>query len=112
MVEANPSLARSQRQAQRQAHAVRVLAQQRAREEVKAAIRREGRVKLSAVPARDITGMAEALVIADAAFRAKIIAEATSSAGSGDREEGCGDNIPHSRATTWKVSAVRRGEIQ
>jgi DNA invertase Pin-like site-specific DNA recombinase len=59
MVEAIPSLARSQRQAQRQAHAVRVLAQQRAREEVKARLRREGRVKLSSVPSREITAMAE-----------------------------------------------------
>ena len=52
MVEANPSLARSQRQAQRQPErmrlAVRVEAQRRAREEVKAKIRREGRVKLAA----------------------------------------------------------------
>ena len=80
MVEANPSLTRSQRQAQRQAErmriAVRVEAQRRAREEVKARLRREGRVKLCDVPARDITAMAEALVIADGVFRAKLIAEA------------------------------------
>jgi hypothetical protein len=80
MVEAVSSLARSQRQAQRQAErmrlAVRVEAMRRAREEVKAQIRREGRVKLSQVPSREITAMAEALVIADAAFRAKLIAEA------------------------------------
>ena len=79
MVEANPSLTPSQRQAQRQAErmriAVRVEAQRRAREEVKARLRREGRVKLCDVPARDITAMAEALVIADAVFRAKLIAE-------------------------------------
>ena len=56
--------------------AVRVEAQRRAREEVKAQIRREGRVKLSEVPSREITMMAEAAVIADAAFRAKLIAEA------------------------------------
>jgi hypothetical protein len=51
MVEANPSLARSPRQAQRQTErmriAVRVEAQRRAKEEVKARLRREGRVKLS-----------------------------------------------------------------
>ena len=76
MVEAIPSLARSQRQAQRQAHAVRVLAQQRARNEVKAQIRREGRVKLSSVPSREITAMAEARLLADVAFRAECVAYA------------------------------------
>jgi hypothetical protein len=76
MVEANPSLARSQRQAQRQAErmrmATRVEAMRRAREEVKAQIRREGRIKLSAVPAREITAMAEAYVLS----HREIIAEA------------------------------------
>jgi hypothetical protein len=80
MVEANPSLARSQRQAQRQAErmriAVRVEAQRRAREEVKAKIRREGRVKLASVPSREITAQAEARLLEDVEYRAKLIAEA------------------------------------
>ena len=58
MVEANPSLARSQRQAQRQAIAVQVLCERRAREEIKDQIRRQGKVKLSRVPQREITAMA------------------------------------------------------
>ena len=44
----------------------------RAREEVKAQIRREGRIKLSAVPAREIAAMAEAYVLA----HRELIAEA------------------------------------
>ena len=80
MVEANRSLARSQRQAQRQAErmriAVRVEAQRRAREEVKAKIRREGRVKLASVPSREITVQAEARLLEDVEYRAKLIAEA------------------------------------
>jgi hypothetical protein len=44
----------------------------RARAEVKAAIQREGRIKLSAVPAREITAMAEAYVLA----HREVIAEA------------------------------------
>ena len=76
MVEAISSLTQAQRQAQRQAHAVRVLAQQRAREEVKTAIRREGRVKLSAVPSRDITAMPEARLLEDVDFRAECVAYA------------------------------------
>ena len=44
MVEANPSLARSQRLAQRQAQAVRVLCERRAQEEIKDQIRRQGKV--------------------------------------------------------------------
>jgi hypothetical protein len=61
MVEAVSSLtpSRAQRQAQRMHHAVRVEAMRRAREEVKAAIRREGRIKLCSVPSREITAMAE-----------------------------------------------------
>ena len=58
MIETNPTLTRAQRQAQQQAErmrlAVRVLCQRRAQEEVKARIRREGRIKLSQVPPREI----------------------------------------------------------
>ena len=43
--------------------AVRVEAVRRAREEVKAQIRREGRVKLCSVPSREITAMAEATIL-------------------------------------------------
>ena len=53
-------------------HAVGVEALRRARAEVKAAIQREGRIKLSAVPAREITAMAEAYILA----HREIIAEA------------------------------------
>ena len=56
--------------------AVRVEAQRRAREEVKAHIRREGRVKLSEVPGREITAQAEARLLEDVEYRAKLIAEA------------------------------------
>jgi hypothetical protein len=76
MVEANPSLARSQRLAQRQLQAVRVLCERRAREEIKDQIRRQGKVKLSRVPARDITAMAKARLFEDAEYRARLIAEA------------------------------------
>ena len=43
---------------------------------MKAQIRREGRVKLSEVPAREITAMAEARLLEDVEYRAKLIAEA------------------------------------
>jgi hypothetical protein len=76
MVEANPSLARSQRQAQRQAIAVQVLCERRAREEIKDQIRRQGKVKLSRVPQREITAMARDRLFEDADNRAKLIAEA------------------------------------
>jgi hypothetical protein len=52
--------------------AVRVEAMRRAREEVKAQIRREGRIKRSQVPAREITAVAEAYVLA----HRELIAEA------------------------------------
>ena len=52
------------RAAERMRIAVRVEAMRQARTEVKAAIQREGRIKLSAVPAREITAMAEAYVLA------------------------------------------------
>ena len=56
--------------------AVRVLCQRRAQEEVKARIRREGRIKLSQVPPREIVAMAEARLLEDAEYRAELIAEA------------------------------------
>jgi hypothetical protein len=95
MVEANPSLARSQRQAQRQAErmriAVRVEAQRRAREEVKAKIRREGRVKLASVPSREITAQAEARLLEDVEYRASSSPRRrpSSSVGSGGHVVGC-----------------------
>ena len=60
MVEANPSLAQAQRLAQRQVIAVRVLCERRAQEEIKDRLRREGKVKLSRVPRREIIAMAKA----------------------------------------------------
>ena len=43
---------------------------------MKAQIRREGRVKLSEVAAREIAAMAEARLLEDVEYRAKLIAEA------------------------------------
>ncbi len=76
MVEANPNLARSQRQAQRQAQAVIVLAMYTAKRDVKDAIRREGKVKLSRVPRHHIEKLARARLFEDGEYRAKLIAEA------------------------------------
>ena len=76
MVEANPSLTHSQRLAQRQAQAVRVLAMHTAKRDVKDRLRREGKVKLSRVPHREIIAMARARLFEDAEYRAKLIAEA------------------------------------
>ena len=76
MVEAIHSLTQTQRLAQRQAIAVRVLCERRAQEEIKDQIRREGRVKLRSVPRREIIAMARAKVFADAAYRTRLIAEA------------------------------------
>jgi hypothetical protein len=76
MVEAIPNLTQAQRQAQRQAQAVRVLVMHAAKREVKDAIRREGKVKLSRVPQREIIAMARERVMADAAYRARLVAEA------------------------------------
>jgi hypothetical protein len=47
-----------------------------AKPEVKEAIRREGKVKLSRVPQREITARARERVMADAAYRARLIAQA------------------------------------
>ncbi len=76
MVEAIHSLTQAQRLAQRQAQAVRVLAMHTAKRDVKEAIRREGKVKLRSVPQREIVALANAKVMADAAYRAKLIADA------------------------------------
>jgi hypothetical protein len=76
MVEANPSLARSQRLAQRQLQAVRVLGERRAQEEIKDQIRREGRVKLRSVPRREIIAMARARLFEDGEYRERLVAEA------------------------------------
>ena len=76
MVEATPSLTHAQRQAQRQAIAVQVLAMHAAKREVKEQIRRQGKVKLPRVPARVITAMARERVMEDAAYRARLIAQA------------------------------------
>jgi hypothetical protein len=76
MVEANLSLTQAQRLAQRQAQAVRVLCERRAQEEIKDTIRRQGKIKLSKVPRREIIAMARARLFEDADYRAKLIAEA------------------------------------
>ena len=76
MVEATPSLTQPQRQAQRQAQAVRVLAMHTAKREVKHAIRREGRVKLRSVPHREIKRLARARLFEDAEYRWRLIADA------------------------------------
>jgi hypothetical protein len=65
-------MTRADRVAERMRMAVRVEAMRRAREEVKAQIRREDRIKLCSVPSREITAMAEAYVLA----HRELIAEA------------------------------------
>jgi hypothetical protein len=47
-----------------------------AKREVKEAIRREGKVKLSRVPHREIIAMARARLYEDAAYRSRLIEEA------------------------------------
>jgi hypothetical protein len=59
MVEAIHSLTQAQRLAQRQAQAVRVLCERRAQEEIKDQIRRQGKIKLSKVPRRDIVRLGQ-----------------------------------------------------
>jgi hypothetical protein len=76
MVEATPSLTQAQRQAQRQALAEQVECEPRAREEIKDQIRRQGKVKLSRVPHREITAMARARLFEDAEYRSRLIEEA------------------------------------
>ena len=75
-VEAIHSVAQAQRLAQRQAQAVRVLAMHTAKREVKDQIRRQGKVKLSKVPHRQIVAMARARLFEDGEHRAKLIADA------------------------------------
>ena len=75
MVEAIHSLTQAQRVAQRQVIAVRVLCERRAQEEAKDEIRRQGKIKLSKVPRREIIAMARAAIL-DAAYRARLVAEA------------------------------------
>jgi hypothetical protein len=91
-------------------HSVRVEALRRAREEVKAQIRREGWMRLSSVAPRDITAMAEAKVIADAEYRARLIAEPKRVVE--QWHWGRAEDCPHSSTTTWKVGAARPREIQ
>ena len=76
MVEAIHSLTQAQRVAQRQVIAVRVLCERRAQEEIKDQIRRQGKIKLSKVPRHHIVAMARTRLVDDAAYRAKLIAEA------------------------------------
>jgi len=76
MVEAIPSLARSQRLAQRQAQAVRVLAMYAAKREVKEQIRKQGKIKLSKVPHSEIERLARAQLFDDGEYRARLVAEA------------------------------------
>jgi hypothetical protein len=83
MVEATSGLTQAQRQAQRMQLATRVEALRRARAEVKAAIQREGRIKLSAVPAREITAQAEAYILA----HREIVVEARAKAAGWAAEE-------------------------
>ena len=76
MVEAIHSLTQAQRLAQRQAQAVRVLCERRAQEEIKDQIRRQGKIKLSKVPRRDIVRLARVRLFEDAEYRSRLIAEA------------------------------------
>jgi hypothetical protein len=76
MVEATPSLTQAQRLAQRQLQAVRVLCERRAQEEVKDQIRRQGKIKLSKVPRREIIAEAKARLFEDAEYRSRLIEEA------------------------------------
>jgi hypothetical protein len=66
----------AQRVAWRQARAVAVLVQRAAVATTKRKIQAEGRRKLSEVPVREIVAMAETRIVADAAYRARLIAEA------------------------------------
>ena len=71
--------------------AVRVEAQRRAREEVKAKIRREGRVKLASVPSREITAQADARHLEDGSIEQSSSPRRwpSSSVGSGATWWGC-----------------------
>jgi hypothetical protein len=76
MVEANPSLSRSQRASQRMRCAVGVLCERQAQLELKDQIRREGKIKVSSIPRREIVARARARLIADPAYLARLMAEA------------------------------------
>jgi hypothetical protein len=69
-------MTREVRQAQRRAMAVRVEALRRAKAEIKHQLAAQGRRKVSQVPMREIVAAAEARLMADAAYRAELIAEA------------------------------------
>jgi hypothetical protein len=66
---------RDYRQAQRRAMAVRVEALRRAKADTKRAYQAQG-IKLTAIPQKEIVAAAEARLLGDAAYRAKLIAEA------------------------------------
>jgi hypothetical protein len=70
-----PALNHAQRLAQRQARAVAVLVQRAAVEATKQRLAARG-IKRGSVPMRDLVAMAEARLVADAQYRAKLIAEA------------------------------------
>jgi hypothetical protein len=76
IVAQTPAPNQAQRLAQRQAQAVRVLAMYAAKREVKEAIRREGKVKLSRVPHHHIERLARDRLFDDAEYRARLIEEA------------------------------------
>jgi hypothetical protein len=76
MVEAISSLTQAERVAQRQAIAVRVLCERRAQEEIKDQIRRQGKIKLSKVPRREIIAEAKARLFEDVEYRSRLIEEA------------------------------------
>jgi hypothetical protein len=72
-----PAMSQAQRQAlaQRQARAVAVLVRRSAVEATKHQLAARG-IKRGSVPMRDLVAMAEARLVADVAWRAKLIAEA------------------------------------
>jgi hypothetical protein len=76
MVEATSSLTQTQRLAQRQAQAVRVLCEWQAQEEIKERIRKQGKIKLSKVPRSQLVRMARTALMEDAAYRARLIVDA------------------------------------
>jgi hypothetical protein len=76
MVEAISTLSRSQRAAQRMRQAVGVLCERQAMLELKEQIRREGKIKLSSVPRREIVALARARLINDPAYLSRLMADA------------------------------------
>jgi tetrahydromethanopterin S-methyltransferase subunit F len=57
-----------------------VLCERQAQLEIKDQIRREGKVKLSKAPQREIIALASARLVEDVEYRARLIAEAKSKA--------------------------------